>query len=258
MTPTASQWGPHLKGLDGVAGLNTVATGPVSDIRVRLREAVRDRSMMLVTGDPGCGKSFAVARAVEQLDPAKVTPVWLEIATTVRGKALALDLFPQITGVNAPPAALLRDLRTTIAEHLSEERRVLVLDEAQLVTVEAMQMLRWLHDRADAEFALVIVGTRALEKRLPPEVSSRVVSHVRLDRIADEDAPSLLADYHPLFAGADPTLVSQLNRVEARGEFRWWAKFLLRAHLYLPKLGGTLDADAADVICEQLRRGGRV
>ena len=162
--------------------------------------------------------------------------------------------------IEAAPTALEEALAHEIAAAKAEEPLApvgVLLDEAQLVTTEAMQMLRWLHDRADAQFALVIVGTRALEAKLPPEVSSRVVSHVRLERIADEEAAGLLADYHPLFAAADPALVAQLNRVEARGEFRWWAKFLLRAHRYLPKLGGTLDAETADVICEQLRRGGR-
>jgi hypothetical protein len=59
-----------------------------------------------------------------------------------------------------------------------------------------------------------------------------------------------------MFVGGDPELLQRLNRTEARGEFRWWAKFLLRAHHYLPQVGGVLDADSAAIICTQMQRGG--
>jgi DNA transposition AAA+ family ATPase len=258
MTATAMQWGPHFHGLEEVEGLSTVRTEHGDDIRVRLAESVRDRSMMLVTGVPGSGKSFAVGRAVEDITAAhpNLRAAWLELATSVRGRTLAQEMYPQIVGVNAPTNATLRDLRTSMTYHLCEEHRVLVLDEAQHVTTEAMQMLRWLYDRPAANFALVIVGTPTLATRIPPELVSRIVSTLHISRIADEDAPELLARYHELFVTAQPELLARLNRTEARGEFRWWAKFLLRAHRYLPALDGVLDADAADVICDQLHRGG--
>jgi len=251
--------GPHLHGLTAVTGLTAVLTDHVADIGVRVQEAVRDRSMMLVTGVPGTGKSFASGRAVEAV-LAKyplLQAVWLEVATSLRGRALAQDLLPQITGFACSPGAPLREMRNMMTSHLAEAHRILVLDEAQHVTKEAMQLLRWLYDRSDSNFALVIVGTPELETKLAPEVRSRIMSHVHISRIADDDAAKILGSYHPLFATADPKLLAQLNRTEARGEFRWWAKFLLRAHRYLPALGGVITADAAQVICTQLRQGSR-
>lgn len=258
MTAAASHpWGGHLNGLTAVPGLAAVGTDAMADVQVRISEAVRDRSLVLVTGSPGTGKSFAVARGVEAATSARpsLSALWVELATSVRGAALARDLLPQITGVAPPPTAPLRDMRLLMAGHLARQHRLLVLDEAQHVTKEAMLLMRWLYDRHDADFALVIVGTPKLLTTLPPEMLSRVVSHVEFHRIADNDAPELLAAYHPLFTTADPALLIQLNRTEARGEFRWWAKFLLRAHRYLPQLGDVLTTDAAEVICTQLSKG---
>ena len=255
----ASDWGHHFHGLEQLDQLNDVVTDQVADIRLRLAEAVRDRNVMMVTGKPGTGKTFATGRAVDHaltvFDGLSV--VWLEMATAIHGKALALNLFAQISGQEPHRSITLRELSPMMRAELAGTWRAIVLDEAQHAHVDAMQMLRWLHERGDANFALVIVGTPLLESRIPYELSSRIMSHVRVGVIDDDEAPGLLADYHPLFAGVDPALLRRLNCGEARGEFRWWAKFLLRAHHYLPQVGGVLDAETAEIICTQMRRGGR-
>lgn len=258
--PSAPNWGPHYKGIGAVADVSNLITDQGSNLELRMLEAVRDWTLMLVTGDPGTGKSFATGRAVERALSTypKLQPVWLEMAGSTRGRALAQDLIPQITGSYARPGATLRDLRQELTIDLAQEHRVIVVDEAQLVTLEALQLLRWLHDRTDARFALVIVGTEKLEHRLPPEISSRVQSHVRFGRITDAQAPGLLAAYHPIFDGADPAMISRINRLEARGEIRWWAKFLVRGHRYVARSGETILTErVADMICVDLRKGSR-
>jgi len=251
------RFGPHFHGLEKLNDVAAVTTDTAGDIRLRLIEAVRDRAMMLVTGSCGAGKSFAVARSVEAASNKFVDMdvAWLELATSVRGLALARDLFPQITGTQPTSGMQLRDLRHHMATYLGERHRVLVVDEAQHVTKEAMHLLRWLHDANQSNFGLVIVGTPMLARKLAPELVSRVTAHVHIERLADQDAPTLLGSYHPIFTTAPAELLVSLNRTQARGEFRWWAKFLLRAHHYLPQLNGVLDAASAELICEQLGKG---
>lgn len=259
MTTTAitQQWGSHFHGLHRVEDVRTVTTEHGADLRVRLAEAARDLLVVAVTGDPGTGKSFAAGQALDAVLESRpeLTAVWLELASSVRGATLAKELYPQLVGAPPPKNALLLDMRNDMAYELARTPRILVLDEAQHVTTEAMQLLRWLYDRPDAKFALTIVATPKLWRRIPPELESRITTDIRIERINDDQAPILLAGYHPIFTTAEPELLAHLNRTQARGEFRWWAKFLGRAAGYLPKLGGTLTADAAEIICEQLRRG---
>jgi len=257
--PVRSEWGRHFHGLEQLGSVGDVATDAAADVRIRLTETVRDRNIMMVTGKPGTGKSFATARAVEHVTSRTphVAVVWLEMATRVQGKALALDLLSQFSSDIPDRRTPLRELRIQMRRELAGRHRLIVLDEAQHVNLEALQLLRWLHDLGDADFAVCMVGTPSLEQRVPLELSSRVTSHVAFDTIADDDAPALLAEYHPLFVDVDADLLSRLNRVEARGEFRWWAKFLLRAHHYVPHVGGVLDADSVEIVCAQLQRGGR-
>jgi hypothetical protein len=164
------------------------------------------------------------------------------------------DLYIQVTGFDPPARVRTADLRRELQTALAQHPRVLIVDEAQHANSTALRNLRWLHDKSTSDFAIVVVGTPTLWGGLPDEMKSRTAHHVQVDRIADADAPGVLAAFHPMFAAIDPGLLSTINRQNARGSFRWWAKFLANAlhlsahldpvtpanaHLYLADLEGT-------------------
>lgn len=225
--PDAVMWGPHYPPLRELDGVGTAATSALRRVRLRLTETARDRTVLVVTGSAGSGKSFGVGRAAEHV-VAKLghQVVWVELASSASEKALLEDLYIQVTGSEPPARTRSADLRRHLQRALAEDPRVLIVDEAQHASSMALRNLRWLHDKATSDFALVVVGTPNLWKTLPPEMRSRTAYHVEVDRIADADAAKTLTALHPFFETVTPELLADLNRQYARGSFRWWAKFL--------------------------------
>lgn len=250
--------GPHIKELGSVVGYSAVDWGPLDKVATLMREAARAHAIMLISGPVGVGKSFATGRGEEacRTDPSMPADiVWVELSTSVRGRALLAELYPQITGGLVPaPHASLQQMRLQLAEALSEGHRVLVVDEAQHVGREAMLVLRWLIDQPATKAALVLVGTPELWKTLAPEMRSRASYDIRLDAVADDEIAGVLRAYHPLFSGLDPNVLRFFNRSYARGRIRWWAHFLARAFHYA-EIHGDLDKDLADLVVASMPRG---
>lgn len=257
-TTVAVMRGPHIKELDVVAGYAAVDWGQIDKVRTLMREAARSHSIMIVTGPVGVGKSFAAGRGAEACatDPAMPADVvWVELSTSARGKALLLELYPQITGGLIPaPNATLQQMRCQLADALGDGHRLLVVDEAQHVGREAMLVLRWLMDQPATRAALVLVGIPELWRSLAPEMRSRAAYDIRLEVVADDEIASVLREYHPLFCDLEPDLLKFFNRVHARGRIRWWAHFLARAFHYA-QARGCLDKELAELVIDSMPRG---
>lgn len=239
-------------------GYSDVDWGPIDLVCTLMREASRGRSIMVITGPVGVGKSFAAGRgaeacAADPLMPADV--VWVELSTSARGRALLQELYPQITGGLVPaPHATLQQMRYQLADELSSGHRLLVVDEAQHVGREAMLVLRWMMDQPATNAALILVGTPELWKTLAPEMRSRASYDIRLEPVSDSDVAAVLRTYHPLFADLGADVLRFFNRAHARGRIRWWAHFLARAFHYAEIRGG-LDKDLADLVVASMPRG---
>ena len=253
-------YGGHANALHDVSGYQPVTWETSQWVELQMLEASRSRSITLVTGFPGVGKSFMTARAAEACasDPAApAAVVWVEFSHAARGRALLLDLYSQITGTDPPPGATLTTLRDDLRCALVSPHRLLVLDEAQHVGNEAMRVLRWLMDRPDTDAGLAIVGLPGITRSLAPEMLSRAISLYTIEPIADGEAAGLLSSYHPLFAGGDPSLLATYNKTWARGRFRWWANFLARAVRYADSMDKTcIDDELARAVTLHMPRAG--
>jgi type II secretory pathway predicted ATPase ExeA len=215
-------------------------------VRVALKECAYDRGLVTVIGPVGVGKTFSVARGAEALSGRIDEVCWVELSATMRGRGLLTAMYPQLAGGPAPKGASERQLIEGLHLVLADEHRLVVVDEAQHIQTQAMGALRGLHSYPTANFGLVLIGTQLLEDRLSPELRSRRTRRVVLERISDAEAPTVLADYHPLFDATEPDVLAEANRRYARGEFRWWAKLLVRADHY-HRGGGLSMADIAQL-----------
>lgn len=246
---THPAWGPHLAGVRSIDDVNDVEWARTKAAREALKECALDCGLVTVVGPVGVGKTFSVARATEALEDYDAEVCWVELSATMRGKGLLTSLYPQLAGGPAPKGYSERQLTEGLHAVLSQERRVVVVDEAQHIQSQAMGALRGLHSHPTADFGLVLIGTPQLEAKLSPELKSRRTRAVEFDRITDAEAPTVLAAYHPIFAATGADVLTETNRRYARGEFRWWAKLLVRVSRYF-------DGDAltmADV--DELRDG---
>lgn len=232
LSPTVTR-GTHVAGVTRITEVTDVEWARTQQVRVEMKLAALDRGLLVVVGDVGTGKSFSVARAAERCGDVVDEVVWLELSSNVRGRALLADLYPDLAGGEAPKGDTETQLMAGLHLAASDRHRLVIVDEAQHVTLQAMHALRGLHSHPDADFGLVLVGTPLLEKRMPPEIRSRRTGRVSLDRMTATEAPGVLAAYHPRYAAADPTVLAEANQRYARGEFRWWAKLLVRIHRHL-------------------------
>jgi type II secretory pathway predicted ATPase ExeA len=189
----------------------------------RISWCISERSIGVITGEVGAGKTVSVRTVLSSLDPSKHTVIYLPNPLIgVRG------IHEEIVAAFGQPAAHLGSRLTVQAgKALAAEREergrtpVLVLDEAHLLSYEQLETIRMLTNQSmdqDSPLACLLVGQptlrrtmklavlAALEQRtalrytMPGmtagETSSYVAHHLKLagraDQLFTEDALNLI------------------------------------------------------------------
>lgn len=218
---------PHYPGLSG-AGI--VRTRTYDETRMKALETMNRHGTLLVTGDPGLGKTFTCRSVMSEVTAATgAQGIWVQLGRNPSTKEVLTQLLRAV-GIRADRAEPAWVLADTLGDLLAAEPRFVWVDEAQYLRLDAFTALRTMHDRTDATWALGLVGsskvTRALAKD-QPELLSRVGRHVRFT-VLDDDRELLAAlnDWHPRLAGCDDSRLLRMNRIGPRGNFRAWANVL--------------------------------
>lgn len=230
MTPTtaaaaaAAAEGRHLTGLGDV---RTVPTRTFQKAQVMLAQTVRLNDIAAVSGPPGCGKTYAVDHFVRHhAVMADRDWYWLQMPPKPTTKEVTQRL---MRGLDLPFARTATEYELTedLVPKLNGSGRVIVLDEAQNLKSDGLQQLRYLHDRCEGSWTLILVGSnvdRALAGAA--ELASRTSAWVRFQPLTDTPLLQALRDWHPVLAQMDPELLLRVDDVHARGNFRNWAQFL--------------------------------
>jgi type II secretory pathway predicted ATPase ExeA len=183
----ARQWGATAVPFGLVNAQDWLETPSAQKAWACLQQSAALRSVMLVSGPNGVGKSALVGRWLRALDPRLFQPVCLTQAT-LSGAALLSCL----AGKLGKPDTFGRErsLRR-IAEALQElERRILVvvLDEAQNYSqpsLEEVRLLLGLNLPEQPAFALVLLGDEyllpSLKLRQHRALYSRLAAHATLE-----------------------------------------------------------------------------
>lgn len=151
----------------------------------RLFYVAEHRRVMLLTGDPGAGKSTALRALASQLNPTAYAVIYLaDVAFTPRSFFTALLEALQ----QEPPFQMARAkalARHTLLQCQQTQRRtpVLLIDEAQNLTPTLLEEVRGLCNYdfdAYSPFALVLTGTRELARRLALQPFESLVQRIDL------------------------------------------------------------------------------
>jgi type II secretory pathway predicted ATPase ExeA len=137
----------------------------------RISWCISERSIGVVTGEVGAGKTVSVRTVLASLDPSKHTVIYLPNPLIgVRG------IHEQIVAAFGQPAAHLSSRLTVQASKaLAAEREergrtpVLVLDEAHLLTYEQLETIRMLTNQSmdqDSPLACLLVGQPTLRRTM--------------------------------------------------------------------------------------------
>jgi len=216
--------GAHALHLPGTPGAAVVETLPLRQVRLAVQRASEVSGIVAIHGGVGLGKTFSVDLACQ----ASPLPVfWVDMPNRPKGREAVARVFESVSGRRVDLRRNAFMMLYDVQDLLTEKPCILVVDEAQNMSKESLRQLRYLHDRTETSFVLVLVGfgvERVLAAEVP-ELASRVCRWVAFKPISPKTIDGVITKYHPLFAATEPP-VRQLLLQAAGGHFRKWARIL--------------------------------
>ncbi|GGU47229.1 ATP-binding protein [Streptomyces coeruleorubidus] len=156
------------------AGAQLVGTSSVRAVAEAVGQVMATQGAVCVFGDPGRGKTAAVRMALREVPPGwKVTWAPVPVRPSVAGMRRVVFDALALAG-RFPHTSALAD--AAVAEALGEAR-VLVVDQAQRLSVPCLEYLQSLWDHPGTRITLVLCGAgseRALSRL--PQLASRIGS----------------------------------------------------------------------------------
>ncbi|MEV4251706.1 ATP-binding protein [Spirillospora sp. NPDC049652] len=236
----------HFVALTGAATLQTPQyqlTGQIID------DLIKVSATGVVHGVAGTGKTFAVEAHLERLrereqarpgtrKAPQVVTCTLAFPSKPTMRLVADELLKALTGTPAPRSRNRFYLTAALIEQLSGPRRLVVVDEAQRLNGDCIELLRHLHDHPDTRFALLYVGGDGCWEVLSrePMLASRVFRRLPFTKLERAKVPALMRGYHAIYRDADEALQTEVDEAYGKGMLRNWAVFtqtalsLCRAH----------------------------
>jgi hypothetical protein len=130
------------------------------------------------------------------------------------------------------------DLVDPLLDHLAAPQ-ILVVDEAQRLSRECVDHLRYLHDQSRTDFTLVLSGGRGCMETLnqEPQLGRRTPLRVEFTRLEEEEVVTHLPSYHPIYNNIPAEALVQIDRTYAHGMLGLWANFTKRITRAAERLG---------------------
>lgn len=221
----------HWTGLDGVAAVPTQA---FEDAQDRLARVTSINGICVVSGPTGSGKSFSADYFIRHHPAATSRPrYWLQLGHKPTVKAVTIRM---LEGLGQRPNP--RDSEYVLVEDLIPllcgSNAVVVIDEAQGLSANALQQLRYFHDRCmpfekgdPPGWTLILVGT-TVDRTLAgvAELRNRVAAWATFTKLDDAELLATLRRWHPTLAELPPSWLLQIDRAYCHGNWRHWAQFL--------------------------------
>jgi len=210
----------HYLGLTGARLMPTTASRLTQQ---HLKSAIKAKAMLCIHGDVGLGKTLAVNTNLRDLAPDKT--LWLECRKGATLTVLCSALFRALDLPGEPPAQV-DDCDPLLREALSTKHQVMVCDEAQGLSKQALDYLRTLWDDKKTRLTLVFVGGENCLQRIRsrPALFSRITFFQQYQPLTPDEVLTTLPDYHDLWKDVAPPELLWVNDVVCHGNFRNWAK----------------------------------
>jgi len=229
-----------------------------------LDRIVRDRSIGIAIANPGVGKSYLL-KAWRRRNP-RARYVWIEADVVLSPRPIINALLDALGIAAAQTRGNLWDKTQAVAEVLAAQAQTspltVILDEADLLTVRAFDLLRSIWDRVseqldtdgESAFPLALFGTPQLRvKILRPELERlhrRVAEMVVLDPMNERELEMALNAKWP-GVRCEPEAVSALLSL-SRGSFGWLNRIVPMAQALAAKDGKVVTARIVEASKEYL------
>jgi DNA transposition AAA+ family ATPase len=181
-------------------------------------------AMGVVHGMAGLGKTYAVEQALARAGQGLAC--WAAFPCRPTMRLVAARLFEQLTYGFAGRRSRF-ELMDQLVEELAARPRAVVVDEAQRLTSECIEFLRYLHDHPRTRFALILVGGDGCWEVLSrePMLRSRIFRRVNVTPLTGAQVCELIGAFHPIYAGVEPEVLLLVDDHFAHGNLRDWASF---------------------------------
>lgn len=160
-----------------------------------IKRAQVDKNMALIIGDSGTGKTYGVKNWCTRYPR---TSVHVHVDVTFNPKILISELHKTLgMGGHGSKYTMLKDC----VECLHNTDRVILIDEADLLSITSIELLRALHDKSGV--GLVMLGLPVLAETVRgsrgelARVNTRIVNYRKLEHITIEDASAIIATMIP-------------------------------------------------------------
>jgi len=187
----------------------------LEELQARLEMAKQSRGILLLTGEPGTGKTVALRRFVDSLNAEHYTPVYLPLSTLTVIDAYA-QLNRALAGQDVRSKSLLyREIQNGVAQLAAQGKQpVVILDEADLLRSPLFDELRiLLNFEMDSKdpVLLILAGQPQLLAKLALRVHlpfrQRVAMRYRMPPM-DEQHTRGYVDHHLHLAGRRQRLLT--------------------------------------------------
>jgi len=209
----------------------TLPTGHFQLTARIVRDLVANAATGVIHGPAGTGKTYAVEAALETIAAlpatARVPVSVLTFPTSPTMRFVADQLLRALIGMDAPRSQNRFALTTRLIGLLESPRRLIVVDEAQRLNGDCIELLRHLHDHPNTDFALLYVGGNGCWEVLSrePMLRSRIFRRLPFVPIPADAVPELMRGYHPVYAGVEDALLRGIDAAYGHGHLRDWAVF---------------------------------
>ncbi|MFJ8932123.1 AAA family ATPase [Streptomyces sp. NPDC102364] len=240
----------HYLSLAGACRVPTTATLNTQRI---LEMAITHHAPVCIHGDVGLGKTFAVRVNLEDHDPKSI--LWLEFPRGAGVRALCDTLFYALE-IDGDPPSRPREYDRLLLAALKDRPYLLVCDEAQGLSVNALEYLRTLWDHPKTQIGIAFIGGENTKQRLNsrPALSSRIVSWQQYQPLTTEEVERTIPEFHPLWEDVSLKDLHWVDQLICHGNFRNWAKvtFHLQQALEAPNAPDQVDRDLVRSILADL------
>lgn len=216
-----------------------LATEDLLDARDLIGEISTATAMGAIYGPAGTGKSFAVDEAVADRSEADFVRTDFRARPTMRYIRQELG---RLLGVGTACRVGAFEADWALKRALSQEFRLVIIDEAQWLNRECFEYLRHLHDDPDTRFALLFVGGDGCYEvlRREPMLDSRLYAHQRFGPLTPAAVLAFIPTYHRIYTDADPAVLRLVDDTCGHGNFRSWARFTCHANRLCQRTGRTV------------------
>jgi general secretion pathway protein A len=194
----AHQWGAtNIPFSEGLPGAHQQDHPQLQQAFQYLNQSAALRSLMLLSGPNGVGKSHLLSHWRDQLDPRQYQPIAITQASLSHAGLLAY-LARKLGKPSGTRSTTLMHLEDAFIE-LGETTAVIILDEAQNYSHSALEEIRLLlgiNLTRRPAFSLILIGDDyllgALKLRSHRALYTRIACHHRLEAWSPEEIQSLL------------------------------------------------------------------